>query len=72
MLKKYNNSSKCNDMGFMVSMMVTHSWFKLTDMPLFTMCLVACIQTSYFEVFDQKYQVPVPCVDVTCVGRCFV
>jgi hypothetical protein len=30
----------------MANMMLTYSWLKFVDMPLFTMCVVICIQTS--------------------------
>jgi hypothetical protein len=56
----------------MASMMLTYSWLKFSDMSLFTMCVVICIQTSNTEGFVPKDQVRVPCIDVSCVGRRFV
>ena len=33
-------------------MMLTYSCLKFIDKPLFTMCVVTCIQTSDIDVFD--------------------
>ena len=32
--------------------MLTHCWLKFTDILLFTMFVVTCLQTSNIEVFD--------------------
>ena len=56
----------------MVCMMLTHLWLKFIYKPLFTVRAVIRIQISTIDVFLQKYPVPVPCIDVTCVGRCWV
>jgi len=71
-LRTYKSSYKHNNMDIMVCMMLTHLWLKFIYKPLFTMCVVTCIQISIIDVFLQKYPVPVPCIDVTCVGRCWV
>jgi len=47
-------------MDTMASMMSTYSWLKFTDVPLLTMSVVTCAQTSI-----QKDQVPLPRIDVS-------
>ena len=37
----------------MASMMLTHSWLKFTDTPLFPMSAVTCLQTSSIDVFKR-------------------
>ena len=37
-------------MDITASMMLTHSWLKFTHMPLFTMCILTCIQTSNTDI----------------------
>ena len=59
-------------MDIIVCMMLTHYWLKFIYKQLFTMCIVIRIQISTTDVFLQKYPVPVPCIDVTCVGMCWV
>ena len=56
MLKIYNSSYRYsyNNMDVMDSMTLTYPWLKLIDMPLFTICVVTCIQTSNTEVFDAE------------------
>lgn len=41
-------------------------------MSLFTLPVCICMQTPSVEVFDVKDQVSVACIDVSCVGRCYV
>jgi hypothetical protein len=41
-------------MDTMVSMMLTHLWLKITDMLLFKMCVVTCVQISDIEVFETE------------------
>ena len=71
-LRIYKGSYKCNNMAIMVCMMLTHYWLKFIYKPLSTMCVVIYTQIFTIDVFLQKYPVPVPCIDVTCVGRCCV
>jgi hypothetical protein len=56
----------------MICMMLTHYWLKFIYKPLFTMCVLTRTHISTIDVFLHKYPVPVPCIDVTCVGRCWV
>jgi len=44
----------------MASMTSIYSWLKFTDVPLLTMCVVPCAQTSI-----QKDQVPLSRIDVS-------
>jgi len=37
----------------MASMMLTHSWLKCTDTPLFPMSAFTCLQTSNIKVFKR-------------------
>jgi hypothetical protein len=59
-------------MDIVASMMLTYSSLKFTDTLLFAMSVVACIQTSLSKFSIQKDQVPLPCIDVSCAGRCCV
>jgi len=47
-------------MDIMASMMLTHSWLKFTDMPLFTMFIVTCIQTSNIDSSKPEGLSPCP------------
>ena len=53
----------------MAKMMLIYSWLKFTDMPLFTMCVFACVQSLISDFSVQKDQAPVPRIDVSCVGH---
>jgi hypothetical protein len=41
-------------MNITASNMLTYSWLKFIYTPLFTMCVVICIQTSSIDVFDPE------------------
>jgi len=45
-------------MDNMIIAMLTSPWLKFSDMPLFTMCVVVCTQTSNFDIFDPKGSSP--------------
>ena len=49
--------------------LLTSPWFKCNDMSLFKMCVIVCTQTYNLKIFDPKDQVPLVCIDVSCVGR---
>jgi hypothetical protein len=51
-VKIYNSSYKYNNMDIIASMMLTYSWLKFTDMLLFTMCVLTCIQISNIVNFN--------------------
>ena len=57
-------------MGIVASMILTYSWFKFTDTLLFTMCVVACIQTSNVEVLDPGGST-LPRMDVSLCRKVF-
>ena len=44
----------------MASMMLTHFWLIFTDMPLFTMFIVTCIQTSNIDISKPEGLSPCP------------
>jgi hypothetical protein len=50
----YCSIPDCNNVDIMTRIVLIYSWFKLCCMPLFTICIVTCIQTSTDEVFDPK------------------
>jgi len=41
-------------MDIVASKVLTYSWLKLIDMPLFTVCRVSRMQTSNSEVYDPE------------------
>ena len=49
---------------------MTYSWLILIDTPLFTMCVVTCIEASNIEVFDQNDEVLVVRIGVLCCKVC--
>ena len=51
MLKINNSGYKYNNMDIMASTILTYSWLDFIDMPLFTMFVVTCTQTSNITVF---------------------
>jgi hypothetical protein len=66
MLKIYNSSHNYNNIDIMASIvLLTHSWLTLIDMPLFTMCVVTCVETPNTEVFGTG-----SCIIVFSVGSC--
>ena len=64
-LKTHNSRYKYSKMDTVASMM-THSWLQFTDMLLFAMCVVTCIETS---TFDPERSSPYATVDVSCIAR---
>jgi hypothetical protein len=53
-VKIYNSSYKHNNMDIMDSMMLTYSLLNFIYMPLFTLCVAVCIQTSNIDVFEPE------------------
>jgi hypothetical protein len=53
----------------MASMVSKYSWLKSIDTPLFTECVVLCIETSNVEGLDPLGSSPVACISVSCLGR---
>jgi len=68
-IKIYYSINTYNNMDIMSSMTLIYCWLKCNDMPLFTMCVGICIQTSNIKVFDAEDQISAPCIYVSCVGR---
>jgi len=54
----------------MASMMLTYSWLKFTDTPLFPMSAVTCLQTSKIKVF--KLDEASSCALTDLVTRCYI
>ena len=67
-IKNVQYSYKYNIMDIIDSMILTYSWLKFSDMLLFTVCVTICILTLLSSYSIQTAQVPVPCIDVPCVG----
>ena len=40
--------------NIIVSVLLTCSWLKLIYTPLFTLCVIICIQTSIVNIFDAE------------------
>ena len=53
-IKNKKNGYKYTNMDITANMIWTWSWLKFSDMLLFTMFIVTCIQTSNIELLIQK------------------
>jgi hypothetical protein len=58
-MSKANSGSHEDKNGDIIdNIMLTYSWIKLTDVPLFILKVVICIGTSSIEVFNEKGSSP--------------
>lgn len=56
----------------MANILLIYSWLKFSAISFFTVRVVVCTQISNIDVLDTKDKIPLACIDVSWVGRCFI